>query len=308
MSLKAKAVLLLMLLSMVLTELVSGSTRIFAFLNPFQLIFLILGYGLAVLALREYIVRRSVGLMGMMFLGLAYGIYNEGLWAKTMILPDHLPILQFDLYGRFIDINFAWTLFICLYHALAAVVLPILIVHLRYPELRDTPWMSKRGSMALGIGLFALSVVSFLSPLRLTGAPFQLVVLLFLMAAAIAVSRIAPGKKISYGDASVSLNPFFIGLSVFLPYVILPSLAERHVVLPVFFGVVVFFVLLYAWLLGKGPGAQKLLMFGLGFYTQTALMGIIFGLLMGAPDQIVVDLTLICIFLYHAFKLRYRHT
>lgn len=300
-----KAILLLMFLTPVLTELVTGSTTLTGFLNPVGLIFLLLGYSLPVLVLREYIVRNGIGLAGIMALGVAFGIFNEGLGAKTMVLMQGLPIAQFDMYGRFADVNFPWALVIGLYHALAAVLLPILIVHARYPDLKEAPWLSKKLTIALFVALMIIACGSFLSPLRLLGTPGQLVILLGLMVICFVVSRILPGKRLV---ATVAAPPrfrtFFLGISAFVAWLILPAMAVNHTPLIVFFAACAAFVWFYAYMLKRrGLSEQTLRVFGYGFYTQSALLGLVIGLFVQSPERIIAGLVLVCLFFLAAFRI-----
>ena len=98
--------LTLLLLTTVVPELLTGSTPLYGFLNPGQLVFLTLGYGLAILLVRELGVRLGIGLGGLILFGLAYGIFNEGLVAKTFLLDRSLPVPQYDGYGYWLGISF----------------------------------------------------------------------------------------------------------------------------------------------------------------------------------------------------------
>jgi hypothetical protein len=57
--------LTLLLLTTVVPELLTGSTPLYGFLNPGLLVFPALGYGLAVLLVRELAVRLGLGLGGL---------------------------------------------------------------------------------------------------------------------------------------------------------------------------------------------------------------------------------------------------
>lgn len=306
MSQRAKAVLLLVVLSAALPELVVGSTPITGLLNPIALIFLLLGYSLPVLVLREYIVRYKIGVAGIIALGVAFGIYNEGLWAKTMIMMQDLPIAQFDMYGRIADVNVPWAVVIGLYHALAAVLLPILIVHYRYKEVRQTPWLSKKVSIFLGAALLVVASISFLSTLRLPGTGTQLTVLLASMALCVIIARVVPGKQLVTAHIPGRLRQFIVGLSLFVVLAILAVMAERATSLVAFFAVIACAIWLYTRLLKDKSdlSEKKLLMFGYGFYIQSALLGLFIGFIVGAPDRIAVGVVAVILFFFLALRLR----
>jgi len=95
-----RPLLWLMLLVPLLTEVVTGSTPLHRYLDPVNILLAILGYCLPVLVLRAYIVRFNLGFPAVFALGVAFGLYNEGLGSKTAIITETLPIEQFSCYGR----------------------------------------------------------------------------------------------------------------------------------------------------------------------------------------------------------------
>ena len=305
-SLRTKAALLLMLIAAVLPELVVGSTPVTGLFNPIALVFLLLGYSLPVLVLREYIVRNRIGVAGIIALGVAFGIYNEGLWAKTMILLQDLPISQFDMYGRIAEVNMPWLFVIGLYHALAAVLLPIAIAHWRYKDIRDVPWLPKTISVPLAVGLLILACVSFLSELRLRGTGAQLIVLLFVMLVFVIIARFRPGFQLVKSHALVSFKAFMLGVSMILALIVLALMAEKKVPLPIFFVSLAALTWTYArFLKGKdGLSEGRLLMFGYGFYVQSALLGLIIGSMGGSIDRVVAGAVFVGVFTIAAVRLR----
>ncbi len=68
-------IIALILFSSVVPELVTGSTPLSGFVRPGTLLFLLVGYGLAVLVIREYALRSRMGLAGLFLAGLAYSLF-----------------------------------------------------------------------------------------------------------------------------------------------------------------------------------------------------------------------------------------
>jgi hypothetical protein len=297
-----------MFLSAALTELVTGSTTVTAFFHPVSLAFLLLGYSLPVLLLREYAVHRGLGYASLIALGVAYGIYNEGLWAKTIIQPAELPVRQFDHYGRYLGVNLPWGLVISFYHAFAAVLIPILVVHTRFPRVCDQPWLSVRLARVLGIVLMLVAIANFLGPLRLPGHPVQLVILLGGMAAAVSAAwALAHGRSAGVAAAPVRGRAFFLGLSSFSAWIILPALAELRVPLVFFVTILVLGIFLYVFALKKiGLSLSNLLMFAAGFYVQSALLALTIGALAGSVERVATALAIILVASYLAWKSVYR--
>ena len=69
-----------------------------------------IGYGFAVLLLREQAVRMRAGGISILLLGLIYGIYNEGIIAKTFLRVHGVPIKTFDSYGLYEGVETGWAI------------------------------------------------------------------------------------------------------------------------------------------------------------------------------------------------------
>lgn len=61
-------------------------------------------------------------------------------------------------YGRWLGVNWVWAVMLTIYHSVFSVAVPIVLVELFHPDVRDKPWL-KRGSLAL-ILLAFLSISS----------------------------------------------------------------------------------------------------------------------------------------------------
>ncbi len=304
-----KPLLYLMVLVPLLTEVVTGSTPIHGFLDPMTVLLAIIGYCLPVLVVRAWAVRFKLGFPALFALGVAFGLFNEGLGSKTAILTDALPIVQFTSYGRWLDVNFPWIASIGLYQALAAVCLPILFVHHRFPDQRHQPWISHRVTVALTIVLLLIGCGFFLSPVRIQGTPVQMAIILAMMAAAVVLALVLPRSPDTWrGSAtSPSLAALLFGLSIVSASVLLPALAAQAV--PVWLYAVVFAcgAGFYIWVL-KRKGWDRtpnLTLFGLGFYMQSAAIGLLVGIAGGSLPMIVSGTILEAAFLFAALRIRF---
>jgi hypothetical protein len=143
-------------------ELQSGNIPFPDFFIPGTLFFLItLGYGFAAIIIREISVRYSFGLLSTLILGLAYGIYNEGLIARTLIRDHSMPIEAFNGDGLFLGVNIGFMLIIILAHALQAIVYPILFTNLLFPKVRSVTLLPAKLIMILSVILFIFGTLSF---------------------------------------------------------------------------------------------------------------------------------------------------
>jgi len=153
---KTKAVITLLLIAPVLTEMVSGNTPVHAFLKPQITLFLLMAYGFPLLLIRELSLRWGLSKTGVFSLGLAYGIVNEGLLAQTLLRWEHVPIDKFDHYFYAAGFNLSWALVIVPWHALFAVFFPLVLLASWYPASAEDLWLGKRSFAVLASILAAL--------------------------------------------------------------------------------------------------------------------------------------------------------
>jgi len=273
----------LMLFTTIVPELITGSTPLARFAQPGVFLFLLVGYGLAVLVIREFAVRARMGAGGIFLAGIAYGLFNEALLAKTSILTTGLPIAEFSGYGMAFGIGVPWTLTISVWHACASVWFPIAFVHALFPHRAASPWMPAWVLGLLSTLLLLFGCASFLSPQRIQGTPQQLVLLLGCMALLFEAASFC--RRAHVADRP-SIRAFWLGCSVFVAMFIVLSktLAGRHVPIALYLTALSGIVLLYAWRLQRkgwltGPG---LLLFALGWYAQNLLLSTLFKLTLGA--------------------------
>ena len=142
------APLTLVALTSILPELLSGNTPLEALLG-FPLLLFLFAYGLPVLLIRELAVRRDTGHFGLFLMGLGYGLINEGLYARTIFRDVDVPVDVFDHYGFALGINWPWTAFICVWHAMASVWLPIALTERHFAQ--RTPWFGRWAYCGLGV-------------------------------------------------------------------------------------------------------------------------------------------------------------
>lgn len=273
-----KAVLTLFLLASILPELLTGSSPISSFLNPTHLIILFIGYGLAVVLFREISVRNNLSLVGTYIFGIAFGIFNEGFLAKTLIKSTSLPISQYNDFGYLLGVSFPFTFVISFWHALAAVLTPILIVYYLYPEHANSPWLGKKLTAILSAILIFLGSLSLLGESIIKGNPVQLAVLLILMLCMFLVAKRFKnrnGEVISFSGL-YGLKPVWLGMSLFFTYFLLLILLSG-LKIPVIIFLLVFAAIIYGyykilkrnnWLTPKG-----MMLFGFGNYIQNTILG-----------------------------------
>ena len=98
-----------MYLSIITGEVMTTSVSVMRLLHPIVFLVLSITYGFSVLLIHELVVRWRLRLACILLLGFAFGIYSEGLGARTFLLSKDVPIDSFARYSMFLGLNIAWT-------------------------------------------------------------------------------------------------------------------------------------------------------------------------------------------------------
>ena len=151
-------IILLVLLSPLIAELLSGSAPPLEFLNPIGFFVLLGLYGCGVLLIREYSIKFDIGFFGIIILGIAYGIIEEGLAVKSFFDPGWMDLGILGVYGRWIGVNWVWSFFLTIYHAIYSIVIPIILFNLIFPHLKDNRLISDKG-LKITFGLFIADII-----------------------------------------------------------------------------------------------------------------------------------------------------
>ncbi len=168
--------LVLMLLSPMTAELLTGSTPPAEFFNPVNLAILMLFYGSAAALIREVWAVMSLAPSSLLLLGAAYGVWEEGLVVGSFFNPEWKDLGVLRGYGRVLGINTVWTAYLTLFHAFYSIALPALFVSSVYAGRASGPWLSRRtvyllvSGFALSSLLIHVAVGYGLSPRQLAGS------------------------------------------------------------------------------------------------------------------------------------------
>ena len=153
-----RPLLALILLSPVIAEMLSGSTPPLEWLNPIAVLFLVWLYGAGILVMRETAVRWKTGWPGILILGAAYGIIEEGLAVKSFFDPTWMDLGTLGWYGRWLDVNWVWAVWLTIYHAVVSIAIPIFLMEWIWPRVRGQPLTSRRGYIT-AIALLAAATI-----------------------------------------------------------------------------------------------------------------------------------------------------
>ncbi len=161
--------LTLLLTAPVFGEILSTSSPPAEFFQPATFLILVGLYGSGALLVRECVRRWHKGWISILLLGMAYGIYEEGLVVRSFFDPNWVDIGVLGSYGRMAGINWIWSISLTIFHAVVSIGLPILVVELVFPQNRKDPWLGKAGLVITGV-VFA-SFLFFASLLKLYAIP-----------------------------------------------------------------------------------------------------------------------------------------
>ncbi len=150
-----RLILYLVLLAALLPEAITGSTPPLAWLNPIQALLNFWLYGTGVLVVREVSLRWKTGWPGILLLGAAYGIVEEGLAVTTFFNPTLPQLGTLGWYGRDLGVNWLWAVWLTTFHAIVSIAIPIFLLEWHWPALKGKRLLT-RGGLSLSAGLLAL--------------------------------------------------------------------------------------------------------------------------------------------------------
>ncbi len=156
-----KAALFLIIFSPSIAELLSSSAPPLEFFNPIGFLFLTTFYGFGALLIREFRIRRGLGYSSVLFLGMAYGIVEEGISVKSFFSTDWPDLGALAWYGRALGVNWVWSFALTIYHGVVSIFIPIVITEILFRDIDDEPWIKSRRNIAIIASVFIFDVLFF---------------------------------------------------------------------------------------------------------------------------------------------------
>ncbi len=156
-----KPVLVLLVLSPAIGELLSGSSPPQQFFNPLFFVLLVGLYGCGALLVRETVARWQLNSAGLLLLGAAYGIIEEGLTCKSFFNPYWTDTGFLSVYGRAAGVNWVWTFGLTVYHMVVSVTVPIFLTEAVFSGRAKDPWLERRGWAFAGTALALVMILGF---------------------------------------------------------------------------------------------------------------------------------------------------
>ena len=243
-----RAALFLLLATGPLAEVLSTNVPLLTFLQPLPFLLVTLTYGVPVLLIRELAVARTLNPLGVALLGLAYGILNEGVIAKTLTQPDGPPLYDFVGYGQVGMLQGGWTIFMVVWHSPHSVLYPMLLCRWMFPAAVGRRWFASGWTrwllyvlLLILAGLYALY---FLNPVRSDFGIFLLYAVAMLVLVVLALRcRSDVRSPSSLGPADPSVKPALLGACMIFFYFFQfwsPGHVPFAVFLAISFGTIVF--------------------------------------------------------------------
>lgn len=140
---------LLVLFAPFLAEFVTGSTAPQAWILPWVPLTFMAIYGVSAVLVREFAIRFRTGPAGVILLGLAFGVINEGMAAHSLFNPAWPGVGVLASYGRLGGVSWLWAEWIVPFHAVYSISFPVFLSREFWPEVRDTRFLTDRGAVLL---------------------------------------------------------------------------------------------------------------------------------------------------------------
>jgi hypothetical protein len=153
-----RAAVALFVLAPVMGEVVGASLRLNSFAQPLRVVGIVCFYGAGVVLIREIAQRLRLSAWGVVLLGCAFALVEEGLALQTIFNPIGMD--GEAVYGNAFGVNWFWAVVVSGYHVVWSVLIPMAVVHLACPHSRRSPWVSRRAAGAF-TAVFACGTAIF---------------------------------------------------------------------------------------------------------------------------------------------------
>jgi hypothetical protein len=234
---KISPALALFFLAPAIGELLSGSAPPVEFFNPTSLLLLSSLYGSGALLVRELKVRWRKGYVSLFILGAAYGVIEEGLMVKSFFDPGWMDLGILGVYGRWLEINWVWSEWLIIYHAIFSIVIPITLVELSYPNRRNERWLNNKKLAGTAV-LLCVTIVfgnvfltTYRPPILQYISSVVLVGALFLLAWKIPHETGKNGSLEPWKPSRLAFIGFIITLAFFLLFGVGPEIVSEPTIL-----------------------------------------------------------------------------
>mgnify|MGYP001171564707 FL=1 len=267
----------ILLLAPFFGESLSGATSPLDLILPWNLALMVGLYGCGALICREVVLKYKLGLVGLIVLGAAYGVWEEGLVDRYWYDPSFWDDQNIGAYSVVGQTNLLLALLLTVFHSAVSICCSVLVVERIFPRRQAQPWAGRRG-MIVAVFVFAVVVPLVCGEFYWPSAPNLVaaaLVMLLLVAAAFWQRRFDFGSGTRTARRSRSRKA--IGWIAFAATLIfwftVYSLPESGIAWPVGLLVAALPVVIATWLIARratgdrfGPDALRVITGILGFF------------------------------------------
>ncbi len=224
-------ILCLLLLAPFVGEMLSGSSPPAEYFQVIGFTILTALYGGGAVLIRELTRRWGKGWITIFLLGMAYGIFEEGLVVRSFFDPVWMDLGILNVYGRTLGVNWIWSLALTLFHGAISICVPIMLVEMMFPAHKHESWLKKRGLiiftiLPLSTLLFAPHFSSYAGPGGILASLACMAALYYLAKSDDFINWLSGiGKPVKTGKPVTVLITFFLLIIAFIGGMfIIPSL------------------------------------------------------------------------------------
>ncbi|PFB06962.1 hypothetical protein CN383_00440 [Priestia megaterium] len=300
-------VFILLLLAPALGELLLGDIPFSFQLIPIFLLDMAL-YGAGAILIRETVRRRDLGWTGILLLGTAYGLAEEGLATQSLFNP-HFPGVELGTYGSLFGVNWVWSLYVLGLHIIWSISIPILLTELLFFNQRKDTWLRLPGMCITGfIYIFSLVIVAIMY-VNLTNFSASLMLICCTLLLIIGIILLTLRLHVLPADTLLNRNirgvpskwtigiiSFFAGAIFFGVHEIFPSVFMIPASVPVLIDLVLFVVVILlsrCWLSQHNQWKDS---HSLAFVSGSILNTLLFGFFVAAGNTMnVIFHAILCV-------------
>jgi hypothetical protein len=143
----------LLFLGPICGELISGHQSLFEFINPLAFLLMALPYGFGAIICRELVVRWRKGWFSLVLLGLAYGLYEEAVVARSFWDPDWAELGVLGDYTYWRGVTWTYAEVLIHFHLTVSIISSVVLAEILYSDRRQESWVSNRGLTVCFVGL-----------------------------------------------------------------------------------------------------------------------------------------------------------
>lgn len=254
----------LFLLSPVLGELVSAYLAPLTFFNPLFFTITVVPYGCGALIARELVVRYHKGWVSLLILGLAFGLFFEGIVTRIVFRGNWEDLGALSEYGRHYGFNWMLAEGVVQFQGVLSIFAAVMLANLIYHDQRHESWIDTKTLVYCMIALPAWTlVISLFSPYMppISGALALIAVTAGLIAVALAIPQHPFKRKRKGGKLKSVARPWKFGVlggvvmtNLMVCVYVLPDALSDPPPMPIMFTFVLIVDAVAFWLLVRWSG------------------------------------------------------